>query len=180
MMELISYLIFGFLCVMLYLVGCVFGFTYEETSVYVCIYGWPALCVAMPTVIAQVAFYNWIKKLTLWNTVNLALSTGVTIVFCIFAKLFYQFYSYRLLDLDSGTIIMLDTVHDKFVACAQDLKIMANELGMTYAEVNLWVYCYLFLAIALVMWLWFEITIPRKWIINRLWYVHLPLFPFPK
>ena len=47
---------------------------------------------------------------------------------------------------------------------------MASQLGMTYEEVNLWVYCYLFLAIALVMWLWFEITIPRKWLLNRLWH----------
>ena len=169
MMTTFSHLIFGFLCVMLYLFGLIFGFTYEETSVYICIYVWPALCVAMPTVIALAALHNWIKKLTLWNTINLALSTGATIVFSIYAKLFYQFYSYRISDLDSGTIIMLNTVHDKFIACAQDLKIMANELGMTYAEVNLWVYCYLFLAIALVMWIWFEITIPRKWILNRLW-----------
>ena len=146
-MDLITHLIFGFLCGMLYLVGWVFGFTYEEISVYICIYGWPVLCVAMPTVIALVALYNWIKKLTLWNTINLALSVGATIVFSIYAKLFYQ---------------------------------LANELGMTYEQINLWVYCYLFLAIALVMWLWFEITIPRKWIINRLWYDHLPLFSFPK
>lgn len=46
---------------------------------------------------------------------------------------------------------------------------MASELGLTYEQVNLWVYCYLFLAIALVMWLWFEITVPRRWILNRLW-----------
>ena len=56
------------------------------------------------------------------------------------------------------------------MACAHDLKLMASQLGMTYEEVNLWVYCYLFLAIALVMWLWFEITIPRKWLLNRLWH----------
>ena len=180
MMDLITHLIFGFLCGMLYLVGWVFGFTYEEISVYICIYGWPALCVAMPTVIALVALYNWIKKLTLWNTINLALSAGTTIVFSIYAKLFYQFYSNRPMALEAGTPIKLDSAHDKFMACVQDLTIMANELGMTYEQINLWVYCYLFLAIALVMWLWFEITIPRKWIINRLWYDHLPLFSFPK
>lgn len=77
-MELFTQLIFGFLCGMLYLVGLMFGFTYEEISVYICIYGWPALCVAMPAVVTLVALYNWVKKLSLWNTVNLALSASVT------------------------------------------------------------------------------------------------------
>ena len=170
MMTTITYLIFGFLCVILCLIGFIFGFTYEEISVYVCIYVWPALCVAMPMVIALVALYNWIKKLSLWNTINLALSTGATIVFGIYAKLFYQFYSFRPLLIEGESPVNLDTVHGKFVACAHDLKLMASQLGMTYEEVNLWVYCYLFLAIALVMWLWFEITIPRKWLLNRLWH----------
>ena len=62
-----------------------------------------------------------------------------------------------------------ETNHYKFVAFWLDLHQMAGELGMTYEEVNLWIYCYLFMAIALVMWLWFEITIPRRWILNRLW-----------
>ena len=59
-------------------------------------------------------------------------------------------------------------------------KVEQDTRGMTYEEVNLWIYCYLFMAIALVMWLWFEITIPRRWILNRLWYDHLPLLPFLK
>ena len=164
-------LVFGFLCGMLYVAGYIFGLSYEEISVYVCIYLWPALCVAMPTIVAMVALYNWVKKLTPWNTINLALSSGVASMFSVFAALFYQFYSYRPMyfDFEARTTMRLDTIHDKFVACWSDLTRMANDLGMTYEEVNLWVYCYLFMAIALVMWLWFEITIPRRWILNRLW-----------
>lgn len=177
MMDLITHLIFGFLCGILYLVGLIFGYSYEEISVYVCIYGWPALCVAMPTVIALVALYNWIKELSVWNTINLALSSGTAIVFSLYAQLFYQFYNDRPLALEAGNPIKLDSAHDKFVACVQDLTTMASELNMTYEEVNLWVYCYLFLAIALVMWLWFEITIPRKWILNRLWRKYSPSIP---
>ena len=174
-MELLIKLIFGFLCGMLYLVGCIFGYTYEEISVYICIYGWPALCVAMPTVIALVALYNWVKKLTLWNTINLALSTSVAYAFGRIADLLIALYSHG-----NETHAHLETIHDKFVACRGDLMVMASGLGMTYEEVNLWIYCYMFLAIALVMWLWFEITIPRKWMLNRLWRKYLPLFSTEK
>lgn len=161
--------VFGFLCGMLFLVGWIFGFTYEEISVYVCIYLWPVLCVAMPTIVTMVALYNWVKKLTLWNTINLALSSGTALVMGVYAKLFYNFYSKRPMNIETGSPFKMDTIHDKFVACWLDLHQMAGELGMTYEEVNLWIYCYLFMAIALVMWLWFEITIPRRWILNRLW-----------
>ena len=83
-------LVFGFLCVMLFLVGWIFGLNYEEISVYVCIYLWPALCVAMPAIVAMVALYNWVKKLTIWNTINLALSSGIALVMGVYANLFYN------------------------------------------------------------------------------------------
>lgn len=163
-MESMIQLIFHILCGMLFLVGWLFGFTYEEISVYICIYGWPALCVAMPTTIALVALYNWVKKCTAWNTLNLALSASASVAFLKIAQLLIGLYTHGY-----ETHAHLESIHDKFRACRDDLVAMANELGMTYAEVNIWIYCYLFLAIALVMWLWFEITIPRKWFINRLW-----------
>ena len=59
-------------------------------------------------------------------------------------------------------------------------KVEQDTRGMTYEQINLWVYPYLFLTIVMVMWLWFKITFPRKWILNRLWYDHLPLLPFLK
>ena len=62
-------LIYYALCGILYLTGLVFGLDYETISVYVCIYFWPALITAMPAVITLIAFYNWCKKLTLWNSI---------------------------------------------------------------------------------------------------------------
>ena len=156
------------LCGLLYLVGLTFGLDYEEISVYVCIYLWPALCVAMPAVIMLTALYNWIKKLSWWNTFNLGVSSAVTYIFLLAAGELTAPYC---MVSEFRPVI---TIHDKFTACQSDLMRMANELNMTYAEVNLWVYCWLFLSIAAVMWLWFEITIPRKWILNRLWRKYLP------
>lgn len=37
-------LIFQVLCGLLYLAGLPFGWSYQETSIYVCIYLWPMLC----------------------------------------------------------------------------------------------------------------------------------------
>ena len=156
-------IIFHVLCGLLYLVGLVFGLNYEEISVYVCIYLWPALCVAMPAAIMLTALFNWVKKLSWWNTFNLGVSSAVTYAFLLAAGELTAPYS-MVTDFRS-----VSTIHEKFIACQSDLMRMANELNMTYQEVNLWVYCWLFLAIAAVMWLWFEITFPRKWIINRLW-----------
>ena len=175
MTDLFLQLIFDFLCGILYVVGLMNGFNYEEFSVYVCIYAWPILCAAMPTIIALVALYNWVKKQTLWSTINLAISTGTAYIFWRIANLLIALYTRGY-----ETHPRLETIHDKFTACLEDLMMMSDQLNMTYAELNLWIYCVLFLLISAVMCIWFEITIPRKWIINRLWCKHSPLFSSPE
>jgi len=97
--------------------GLILSFNYEKISVYVCIYLWPALCVAMPAIVAMVALYNWVKKLTLWNTINLALSSETALVMGVYAKLFYNLYSKKPMKIETGSPFKLDTIHDKFVAC---------------------------------------------------------------
>lgn len=149
---------------MLYLVGHVFGFNYEEISVYLCIYLWPALFTAMPAGITIIALLNWCRKLTLWNSINLTLSGTTTCVFWLISKTFYLLYSCPNL-----VHVQVNTVHDQFMACVEDLKFIASQLNMTYIEVNLWIYCVLSIVLTTVMWLWFEITIPRRFLLNRLW-----------
>ena len=163
-------LIYYALCGIFYLTGLVLGLDYETISVYICIYFWPALMTAMPSVITLIAFYNWYKKLTLWNTINLTASGTATCAFWLISKEFYHLYTQPNL-----VHLNLSNCHEQFMACVHDLKFIGSQLNMTYIEVNLWIYCVLSIVIALVMWLWFEITIPRKWIINRLWYKYLPL-----
>lgn len=159
-----SEIIYYLLCGMLYLVGLVFGFNYEEISVYLCIYLWPALFTMMPAVITLIALYNWYKKLTLWNCINLTASGTTTCVFWLISKKFYLLYTSP-----NFVHVQVSTVHDKFMACVEDLKFIASQLDMTYIEVNLWIYCVLSIVVAAIMWIWFEVTIPRRWMINRLW-----------
>lgn len=154
--------IFQALCGVLYLIGVAFGFNYEEISVYVCIYLWPALCCIMIAAVLIAAIYNWIKKMSFLTILNLMASSSVAIWFF---KLTNQFYDhYEFLEVEP-----YEMVHYQFVTCQNDLIAIADRVGMTYAEVNIYIYCYLFAAIALFTWLWFEITYPKKWIINRLW-----------
>lgn len=156
--------IFYVLCGMFYVAGLVLGLDYETICVYICIYFWPALFTAMPAVITLIALYNWYKKLSLWNMVNLTASGTATCAFWLISKEFYQLYTQP-----SPLHEHLGNCHEQFMACVEDLNVIASQLNMTYIEVNLWVYCVLSIVIALVMWLWFEITVPRKWILNRLW-----------
>ena len=159
-----SEIIYYLLCGMLYLAGVVFGLSYEEISVYVCIFLWPALMTALPAIITLIALRNWHRKLTLWNSTNLIASGTTTCVFWLISKKFYLLYTSPNL-----VHVHVSTVHDQFMACVEDLKFIASQLNMTYIEVNLWIYCVLSIVIAAVMWLWFEVTIPRRWLLNRLW-----------
>lgn len=157
-------IIFHALCGLLYVTGLLFKLSYEEISVYVCIYLWPMLFTAMPVVITLIAFSNWIKKLTLWNSINLSASATTTLAFWHIGKEFWELYT-----MPNVLHEHLGTIHEQFRACVDDLNTIASQLNMTYIEINLWIYCVLSIVIALTMWLWFEITIPRRWLLNRLW-----------
>lgn len=163
MIHSITELIFTVLCGVLFAIGTVFGLDYETVSVYICIYFLPLLCVLMPASIAVVAIYNWIKRLTLMTTLNLGLSLSATYSFLLIAGELTNPYiavnNYR----------QVHTIHEKFIACRDDLIIIASNLNMTYEEVNLWIYCCLPIIITLFMWVWFELTIPKRWVLNRLW-----------
>ena len=159
-----SQLIFDFLCGILFIIGFMSGFNYEEISVYTCIYLWPALCTATPVLVACTALFNWIKKPSFGNTLNLAASSAVLCIFYSITKLFYNEYTGS-----NEAYGAITSVHDQFMACQQDIIQMASNLGVTYAEANLWIYCFLFISIEATMWLWLELTLPFKCIVNRLW-----------
>ena len=100
----------------------------------------------------------------MWSSINLSAAATTTLAFWHISKEFWGLYT-------KPNVLheRVDTIQDQFHACAQDLIAIAGQLNMTYIEVNLWIYCVLSIVIALVMWLWFEVTIPRRWILNRLW-----------
>jgi hypothetical protein len=164
-MYTIAQLFFDALCGVLFVIGIAFGLGYEEISVYVCIYLWPFLCSMMPTTIFLVALYNWIKKMTVPNTINLTASSVVSCIFWSITDYFYDAFSVGYNQV-SGRIY---TTHDKFIACKEALITISDNLHITYAEANLYIYCVLFLFIFVVMWFWFECTINKRLFINRIW-----------
>ena len=156
--------IFNVLCGLLLLVGMAFGLNYEEVSVYVCIYLWPALCCLMALMVTIAAAYRWWKKNTLANTALTALSASVTMTFLGIARQFINYYKYYGDEVNSA--------HQIFRHCVNDINFIAAQVGSTYAEVDLYIYCYLFALIAVVMWLSFEMIYPKRWLLNRLWRKH--------
>ena len=154
-------MIFNLLCGGLLVIGMILGYNYEEISVYICIYLWPILCCLAALFTTILLFYNWIKKCTFLQTMLLSLYTCISFVFISLTRQFFHHYQYY------GDNI--NTVHQQFVLCMNDIQNIANQIGISYSEANLYIYVYLFCIIMLFMWLTFELVFPKKWILNRIW-----------
>lgn len=122
-MEYVFYL----LCGLLYLVGIPFGWSYEETSIYVCIYLWPILCC-----ISTVPIF--------WGSVRiLPKIKGFVFTFLsIFYSLIYVDFTIR--------IIIRYSIKNpySFTNCMIDLKVLAECFGMSYETLNILIYVVLF------------------------------------
>lgn len=120
-------IIFYALCGVLYVIGLIFGWTYKETSIYICIYGCPIICIlsALLSVI-----YCGIKSL--FRTFICSINASLLIFYIILTKIFWVHFLCS---------------QDKFELCKYDLINIAGKLGITYNECNLYVYCILFPAI---------------------------------
>lgn len=57
-------LLFQILCGLLYLVGIPFGWSYQETSIYVCIYLWPTICTlsTIPMLWISIKRHKWVMS----------------------------------------------------------------------------------------------------------------------
>ena len=130
-MEIIK-LIFGFLCGCLYLIGQMFGWSYQETSVYVCIYAWPAICVAA-SAIGSIYFIRHYEESFVTKCLSV-FNLGLTLFYISTTSLFWGHFG---------------SFADPFEVCMDDLQHIARDLSMIYEEVNLYVYCVLFFGIVL-------------------------------
>lgn len=122
-------LIFGLLCGCLYAIGLLFDWTYKETSVYICIYACPVICVlcAFAGCFALGISTFWRR---LWTSVNVT----CFLLYISTTNMFWKHYG---------------AVYDPFELCKQDLIELAAKHSMTYEEVNLYIYCNLFFSIIL-------------------------------
>ena len=119
-------LIFIFLCGCLYLIGLPFGWSYKETSIYICIYACPVICIMSALLSLK---YSTIK--TFMGRCRLSLNISLLIFYCICTGRFWAHYR----------------VADPFTLCMNDLMDIAHSLHISYEECNLRVYCVLFFAI---------------------------------
>jgi len=128
--------LFDLLCGLLYLVGYPFGWTYQETSIYMCIYLWPIICcISVLPIICQTVLLL-LKTRRWWSPIPVLFS---------FVYLFYYVF-YTNIAIERYGI----NVPNAFNKCMVDITFIAQQTGMSYAEVNILIYIVLFLGILLI------------------------------
>lgn len=121
--------VFYFLCGVLYVLGLPFGWGYEETSVYVCIYTFPFLVVLPFLVMA-------IRMLTLIICGRRKILGSMLLVASLFLLYMVSGMSYLYFD----TFNIDGSIHEKFMFCMNYLGNYAGRVGMTYEELNMAIY----------------------------------------
>ena len=135
-------LIFMGLCGLLYIFGLLFGWNYQETSVYICIYLWPILCILSTL---PIMYYN-IKKIIVKRKgyITLLFSFLYNYSYIIIFTCILQHYSLI------NTPLGKNSINIVFNQCYQDLQQIALACNTTYEIVNLVIYVLLFLIIMFV------------------------------
>ena len=123
--------IFQILCGMLYLFGLLFGWNYQETSVYVCIYAFPFLMLVPFVLTSARAFYIFLrgqrKTLTTILLLFVVAATG-----CAFAGSLCYFHKFNI----DGS------VYDQYRYCMNWLYETAAHLHTSYEMLNIWIYVF--------------------------------------
>lgn len=121
--------LFYFLCGVLYVLGLPFGWNYEETSVYVCIYAFPFL-VVLPFIVMVV------RMLMLIIYGRRKIFGSMLLIVSLFLLYMVSGMSYVYFD-----IFNIDgSIHEKFLFCMNYLSNYAGRIGMTYEELNMAIY----------------------------------------
>lgn len=141
--------LFALLCGLLYIIGYPFGLTYEETSIYICIYLWPIICCISTIPILILSIINIVKH-------------PIKGIICTIISAMYSYYYYWY------TLLIIDryNIHNKnsFMNCMIDLKVLAERLNVSYEELNLFIYIVLFIGILLFNFILYRIF---KFILNK-------------
>lgn len=138
--------IFEFLCGILYLIGYPFGLSYEETSIYVCIYLWPSLCVLSTIPI-------------IWASVKrIKVNRIVGIVCLLFSLIYFSYYCYY-----TNFIIERYNISNpnSFNNCLLDLKSLSEIIKISYANLNMYIYIFGFSAIQIFNFILFKVINPK-------------------
>lgn len=131
--------LFYFLCGCLYVIGKAFGLTYQEISVYICIYGCPIICIICAAI--AVIFADLHK---FWGQLCFAINSALLIMYWGTTKAFWVHYGI-LPDILGGKT----DIQEQFQRCVNDITKITNDLQISYQECNIWIYCYLFFSIVI-------------------------------
>lgn len=119
-------LIFKFLCGCLYLIGLPFNWTYQETSIYICIYACPVICI----ISAVISLFSC-SIMTWWGRFRFSFNATLLLIYLQLTNVFWEHY-------------FNDFAPEPFAQCVEDITEIANEMHISYEECNLWIYCVLF------------------------------------
>lgn len=123
--------IFYFFCAILYGIGFILGWNYQEASVYICIYLWPVLLGLSSLPILYNAAKNLVRKKNFPSVIHFALSAGYASVFVWICKYIWSRYNQP-------------TISGQFNKCMSDLTTHAEQLNLSYTELNILFYIVLF------------------------------------
>lgn len=144
---------FGILCGLLYVLGLLLGFNYEEISVYLCIYGCPIIC-TLSALALCVANYKRFRRKRSWSSfllISAALICNVYLYIDVFGAI-CEWY---------GSLDRID-VHREFVQCQNDLMEIAHRNHTTYEYVNLVIYAIAFPCVLFFNYILYKCIVPRK------------------
>lgn len=124
--------LFNLLCGFLYLIGIPFGWSYQDTSIYICIYLWPILCCLSTLPILYISVLT-IRKHKIVGMILMLLSGMYSFYYVFYTNFIISRYGFG--------------VPNAFNKCMIDLKFIAEQTRLSYAEINIFIYVVLFLGI---------------------------------
>ena len=120
---------FAFLCGVLYLIGLPFGWNYQETSVYICIYACPLICVFC-------ALFTTYKAIRKKHKLFLVLNGVLSVLYILVTWSIFSHY-------------LSMSVKDQFNDCMMKLYALSDTIGISYETLNLLIYVVLLSLIVL-------------------------------
>lgn len=156
-----THIIFTFLCGCIYLIGMLFGWSYQDASVYICIYACPVVCV----ICAFLSLLNCTTK-SFWGVWRLSLNLALFTTYLFATNAFWEHYCFGInpMGYECGDFV------NAFDFCVKDITDIANDMHISYEACNLLIYCGLFgsvVAFHLIQLILFK---DNKLFFNRPWF----------
>lgn len=138
----LSILPFTICCRFLYWIGTIFNWTYQETSIYVCIYVWQILLILSTIPILIKSAIKCIKNKK--GYIALILSICYTALYCYFTVIIFKHYP-------------IFDINYTFNLCVNDLQNLAQYYNVSYEIINVCIYLIGFVIVCWINYLLYSI-----------------------